>query len=421
MLRRRVDVHHQRHVVDVHPAGGHVGGHQHAHLAAAEGRQVPVAGRLGEVALQVDGRDAVRGQLLGQALGDVLGPHEQDGALLAGGQRLDEPLLRIGVGHAEHRVLQQLDRVGRVVDRVGGGGGQEATDELVHAVVQRRGEQQPLTAGRCGREDARDRRQEAEVGHVVRLVEHGDADGAEPDVALLHQVLEAPGARDHHVDAGLQGLHLPVLRDAAEDGGHAVPGRGEQRLERRGDLGGELTGGREHERGRVARPRPRPCGRQARDHGKGEGERLAAAGAAAAEHVPAGERVGEGVALDGERLVDALRVQDGDEAGGDAEGVEGGGHGLLSREGRCDALKGTVRDTRTPAGAGGGSPSIRVWAPGAAGSVRRREAQECAGWPQRTCWRTSAPPRRGAGSLDWARICALTCASPRRAPSVGPT
>ena len=81
---------------------------------------------------------------------------------------------------------------------------QEALDELVHAVVERRREQQALAAGRRLVEDARDDGQEAQVGHVVGLVEHGDLDGVEGDEALLHQVFEAAGAGDDDVDAVLR-------------------------------------------------------------------------------------------------------------------------------------------------------------------------------------------------------------------------
>ena len=65
-------------------------------------------------------------------------------------------------------------------------------------------EQQALAALRGLVQDAGDDRQEAEVGHVVGLVEHGDLDGVEGDEALLHQVLEAAGAGDDDVDAGVE-------------------------------------------------------------------------------------------------------------------------------------------------------------------------------------------------------------------------
>src|ERR1700722_2771652 len=54
VLGGRVDVDHQLHVVDVHTAGGDVGSHQHAGFAGREGGQVAVAGRLREVAVQVN-------------------------------------------------------------------------------------------------------------------------------------------------------------------------------------------------------------------------------------------------------------------------------------------------------------------------------------------------------------------------------
>ena len=87
---------------------------------------------------------------------------------------------------------------------------QEPVDELVDAVVQRRGEQQALAAGRGGGQDPRDTGQEAEVGHVVGLVEHGDLDGVEADQALLHQVFEPARAGHDDVDAGFERGDLAV-------------------------------------------------------------------------------------------------------------------------------------------------------------------------------------------------------------------
>ena len=76
----------------------------------------------------------------------------------------------------------------------------------------------------------------------------------------------------------------------------------------------------------------RKRGEEAGDERDGERQRLAAAGAAAAEHVAAGERVGEGGGLDGERRGDAVGGERGLEGRGHAEGRERarrghGGHG----------------------------------------------------------------------------------------------
>ena len=88
VLGGRVDVHDELDVVDVHTAGGDVGGDEDEGLAGGELREVALAGTLRQVALQVDGRDALAGELLGQALGVVLRAHEEDAATGARGEGL---------------------------------------------------------------------------------------------------------------------------------------------------------------------------------------------------------------------------------------------------------------------------------------------------------------------------------------------
>ena len=85
-------------------------------------------------------------------------------------------------------------------DRVG----QEALDEDVDAAVERGREQQPLAVARGLVQQPAHGGQEAEVGHVVGLVEDGDLDRVEVGVALLDEVLEPAGAGDDDVDAGAQ-------------------------------------------------------------------------------------------------------------------------------------------------------------------------------------------------------------------------
>ena len=86
------------------------------------------------------------------------------------------------------------------------------------AVVERRGEQQSLPVRRGRVEEPRDGGQEAEVGHVVGLVEHGDLDRVEAAVALLDQVLEPAGAGETMSTPSRSAADLRVLADAAEDG-----------------------------------------------------------------------------------------------------------------------------------------------------------------------------------------------------------
>ena len=74
--------------------------------------------------------------------------------------------------------------------------------------------------------------------------------------------------------------------------------------------------GHEHERRRVA---GLGLADASASIGQAEGERLARAGLGLAAHVAAGEGVGDGGGLDGERLVDALRREGVDDLGPEAE------------------------------------------------------------------------------------------------------
>ena len=174
----------------------------------------------------------------------------------------------------------------------------------------------------CGRggEDAGDAGKEAEVGHVVGLVEHGDLDAVEAHVALLHEVFEAAGAGHDDVDAGTQRRLLRLLADAAEDRRDGEAGCRSEGLDGGGDLRRELAGRCEHETAGAAGGAARgESARQAGDEGKGERDGLAAAGAAAAEHVVTGERVGQRVALDREGFGLALTGEDVGQRRGHAE------------------------------------------------------------------------------------------------------
>jgi hypothetical protein len=73
------------------------------------------------------------------------------------------------------------------------------------------------------------------------------------------------------------------------------------------DLHGQLARWHQHQAERLAVLGPLAA--QLGQQRQAEGERLAGAGAGAAEHVAARERVRDGRGLDGERVADAASVQ----------------------------------------------------------------------------------------------------------------
>src|SRR6201999_2820892 len=141
----RVHAHHQLHVVDVHTAGSDVGSHQHAGLARGERGQVAVAGRLREVAVQVNGWHPGVGELASQLPGLVFGAHEQNSTTGARSQAVHQFRLRAGAGDMEDVVGHLRDRGVGLVDGVHDVVAQEPLDQLVDPVVQGGGEQQSLT------------------------------------------------------------------------------------------------------------------------------------------------------------------------------------------------------------------------------------------------------------------------------------
>ena len=299
-------------------ARGDVGRDERLDGARVERVEVAHASVLRQVAVQVDGGNAAAGELLSELLRAVLGAGEHDRASGCGDEVGEHVDARVGVDGEDvvlHRRDGRLRRIGLVRHRVR----QELLDEHVDATVERRGEQQVLRLARHLRQDAFDAGQEAHVGHVVGLVEDADLDVGQVAEALAHEVFQTPGARDEDVDARLESLDLRVLPDAAEDGRVRQPGRRGQRLERVGDLVGELARRREDERARAVGVDLVARLVETGDERQQERERLARAGTAAAEDVAALERVGQRRGLDGCRRVDAELVEGLDEDGGHAE------------------------------------------------------------------------------------------------------
>jgi hypothetical protein len=125
---------------------------------------------------------------------------------------------------------------------------------------------------------------------VVGLVEHRDLDGVERHSPCSMRSCSRPGRRDDDVGAAAQLVDLATHAGAAVDGGELEVERLAERRERVGDLLGQLAGRHQHQAagglgGALAAGEPG-------EHRQAEGQRLARAGGAAAQHVTAGEASG---------------------------------------------------------------------------------------------------------------------------------
>jgi hypothetical protein len=223
----------------------------------------------------------------------------------------------VGVLHVQQVMLHGGDRAGRRIDGVDHGVVEVGADQAVDVAVQRGREQQPLAPGLHLVEQGGHLRHEAHVRHLVGLVQDGDGDAVQPAVAAVYEVLEPAGRRDDDLGATAQRAGLAADRHAADHRGEPQAQRLRVGGERVGDLLGQFPGGDEDEGHRLPGLGPLPV--DAGQYGEAEGERLARPRAPAAQHVPAGQGVGQRRRLDRERHGHAFGAQCGQQPVGQAE------------------------------------------------------------------------------------------------------
>ena len=296
-----------RQLLDVQAAGRHFGGHQRRDAVVLEIRECAHACALALVAMDRSGADAGALQLLGQAIGTVLGAgedqHLEPVAILDQvGQQV--PLVVLwhlvdGLVHAiSGRVAHRHFHRDRVV--------QHAVGELPDVVVVSGREHQVLALRGQHLDHAADVADEPHVEHAIGLVEDEHLHVAQVHGALLREVQQSPWGRDQQVAATAQPVDLGIDVDAAEhhlDAHRRVLAVGDRAL---GDLGGEFTGGREHQAARRAAVRIHAAdgngigaeAGQLLQDGQHEGCGLAGAGLGAGQDIPALQHGRDGAGLD---------------------------------------------------------------------------------------------------------------------------
>ena len=184
------------------------------------------------------------------------------------------------------------------------------------------GEEQVLPLPRQFAHDAADRPDEAEIEHLVDLVEDQEFDRAQSGDARVEMVEQTSRRRHQHVEALGQRPDLGAVRHAAEDDGDVERQAGREVAEALGDLAGEFARRAEHENARAAARRRLLVGDEAVENRQRERRRLAGAGLGDADQVAALHQDGNGLRLNRRRLGVAHLGQRGHERRGKAEAVE---------------------------------------------------------------------------------------------------
>ena len=155
------------------------------------------------------------------------------------------------------------------------------------------------------REQLLDVGEEAEVEHLVGLVEHHHLDVLEAQQALAGEVEQATGGADDDLRAGLELLDLALVGLAAVDGDDLGVAVGCRDLEVFGHLHAQLA--RRHDDERLHAGLRVEAERL--DEREAEAEGLAGAGLGLADDVLPGEGERDGLGLDREGFDDALRSE----------------------------------------------------------------------------------------------------------------
>ena len=236
--------------------------------------------------------------------GADLGAAEDDRLLgLLGLQQLDQAVrllfggnLDVGLGDRVDGQRLRGDADRRRVVHVALG---EPLDRRRH----RRREERRLAPARAHPQDLLDVLDEAEVEHLVGLVEDHVAGRGQHQRVARHQVHHPADGGDDDLGAGPQLGLLGFDRGAAEDGDDLdveVLGVGAQRL---GHLDAELAGRRQHDRLHLV-----VVGVEVLEQRQAEGGGLAGPGLRLADHVVAAEQLRDRLFLDRRRLVEAELV-----------------------------------------------------------------------------------------------------------------
>ena len=231
---------------------------------------------------------------LGDAVGVALGAGEDDDGLVAA---------LVEQGQEQVVLLEDVDRVDRVVDRVGGA--EAGTDVDGHRITEgpagdaadgvgdRGREEQRLAVLRAVVDDAGDVLDEAHVEHAVDFVHDQHLDGLQIEDLLLMQVEQAARGGDDDVDALFERLDLGAVAHAAVEERGAGAEVLAVFLEVLVDLDGEFARRDEHEAAGLA-----GGGTEERERREREGGGLAGTGLGGADDVLTGHDGRDGLGLD---------------------------------------------------------------------------------------------------------------------------
>ncbi len=362
-------------LLDVQPPCGDIGGNQHLNGPALEVGQGLLPGGLALVAVNGGGGDARFDQICGHLIGPVLGAGKDQGVFhLLLLNELGEQLCLVPPVHVVQPLLDDLHRGGHWVHRHPDRLVKQGIHQPLHLRRHGGGEEQRLLLLGQPAQNALDVMNKAHVQHPVGLIQNKNFQPGQINEPLSIEVPQPSGGGDQNIHPSLEALHLGSLPHAAENDGTAQREVLAIGLKALVDLQGQLPGRGENQ-GANGPAGHRRGGQPLKNRG-GKGAGLTGAGLGAAQHVPPGQRGGDGFFLNGGGLLIALVGQGPENGGAEAEFLKG--HEIpsfftdslsLRRGARCRVFRGAGAENarRYPARRGhnaakpaGGQRAIRA-------------------------------------------------------------
>ena len=278
----KVVVDHMRDIVHIQPTGRHVGRHQNAHRLLAEFPHHAVALGLREIPVKGLRINAVMHQHLAQPLRvgaraaehqpihlrDEINHPPQRPVTVALGHGIGVVgNVRLGLVARAHRDLQRLRDV--------------LPGDRLHLRRHRRGKQPHRGGVGDGLQDELQFLAEAQIEHLIRLVQHARADGFQAHGLPPKQIAQTPRRRHHHLRPALQFLNLLADRRPAITRHHAHLGQKlRETRQLLPNLKAQLPSGRKHQRLRQLvlplhmRQQRKPIGTRLARSRRGEGHAI---------------------------------------------------------------------------------------------------------------------------------------------------
>ncbi len=305
---RKVEIDHHAKSGHIDAACRHIGGDQHPQPARLETAQHLLPDILPHVAMQRIRINALFGQPSRQLIGTQARSDENKRLFIPHLPKLTEQDITL---------VTILHKDGALADGIHSFAGARGADhnritekglgKRLHLVGHRGREKDRLACFRQRLENTPDRRQEAEIDHLVALIEHEMLDLPQINLALRLQILEPARGGDDDIDSLFQRANLEIIALTATDGQVTHLQTCRECLDAVRDLIGKLTGRNKHENACMARQFRLPPVEKNIQQRQQIGRRLAGAGLRKANEVAPFENGRNGVTLDRCRVGQSLR------------------------------------------------------------------------------------------------------------------